>query len=205
MTDLFYVFGIGLTATALVISFFGLRSERFPGSRGAFAGALAVIGLLVVASCGFAIALSREEAEHRSEEVAAYEAEQEAEAEGEGETEAAPEESGSAASELEPTDEGPPAKAETLALTSPADGALVFDPEALEVPAGEVTIDYTNPSPVPHNVAIESDGEALAQGATVSGGESGAATVELKPGEYIFYCSIPGHRESGMEGALTVE
>ncbi len=201
MTDLFYVFGIGLTAMALVISFFGLRSESFPASRGVFAGVLALMGLLVVTSCGFAIALSREEAEHRSEEVAEFEAEQEAESE----AEAPPEEAGSAASELEPTDEGPPAQAETIALTSPDDGALVFDPEALEVPAGEVSIDYVNPSPVPHNVAIEFDGEPVAQGATVSGGESGAATATLKPGEYIFYCSIPGHREAGMEGPLTVE
>ena len=203
MTDLFYVFGIALTAMALVISFFGLRSERFPASRGAFAGVLTLMGLLVVTSCGFAIALSREEAEHRSEEVAEYEAEQEAEVEAEAET--PPEEPGSAPADLAPVDEGPPAEVETVELTSPEDGALLFDPESLEVPAGEVSIDYTNPSPVPHNVAIEADGKALAQGATVSGGESGAATAELKPGEYVFYCSIPGHREAGMEGPLTVE
>ena len=203
MTDLFYVFGIGLTAMALVISFFGLRSERFPASRSAFAGVLALMGLLVVTSCGFAIALSREEAEHRSEEVAEFEAEQEAEAEEE--TQGPPEEPGSAASELEPVDEAPSADVETIALSSPADGALVFDQVALEAPAGEVSIDYANPSPVPHNVAIEADGESLAQGATVSGGESGAAEAKLKPGEYIFYCSIPGHREAGMEGSLLVE
>jgi plastocyanin len=203
MTDLFYVFGGALTAIALVISFFGLRSERFPASRGAFAGVLAVLGLLVVASCGFAIALSREEAENREVEVAAFEAEQEAEAEEGSET--PPEGPASAPSEPAPAEEGPPAEVETIALTSPADGALVFDQEALEVPAGEVSIDYTNPSPVPHNVAVEAGGEALAQGATVSGGDSGAAIATLEPGEYVFYCSIPGHREAGMEGSLLVE
>ena len=39
----------------------------------------------------------------------------------------------------------------------------------------------------------------------MTGGDSAAATAELDPGEYIYYCSIPGHRESGMEGTLTVE
>ena len=58
---------------------------------------------------------------------------------------------------------------------------------------------------MPHNVAIESEGETIAQGATVSGGDAAAAIASLEPGEYIFYCSIPGHRESGMEGDLTVE
>ena len=92
-----------------------------------------------------------------------------------------------------------------MELTSPETGDLVFDPESLEARVGEVAIDYTNPSEVPHNVAIEGDGEELAQSETVTGGDSAAATVALEAGEYVYYCSIPGHREAGMEGTLTVE
>jgi plastocyanin len=203
MTDLFYVFGIALTVMALVISFLGLRSERFPGSRAAYTGVLGLMVALVVASCAFAVALSREEAEHRSEEVAEFRAEQ-AEVQAEAEEAATPPPEGEPPPDA-PEEEVEGEQPETLELTSPADGALVFEPTTLEARAGEVELNYTNPSPVPHNVAIEAEGETVAQGATVSGGDAAAATASLEPGEYIFYCSIPGHRESGMEGDLTVE
>jgi plastocyanin len=199
MTDLFYVFGGALTVLALVLSFIGLRSEGFPGSGSVYGGVLAVIGLLVVASCGFAIALSREEAEHREHEIAEFEAEQEAEA-----AEARTEEQKSDSEEATQI-ETEPQQAAALELTSPAEGDLLFEPDALESPAGEITIAYTNPSEVPHNVAIEGDGQTIAESETVTGGDTGEATAPLEPGEYVFFCAIPGHRESGMEGTLTVE
>jgi uncharacterized cupredoxin-like copper-binding protein len=35
-------------------------------------------------------------------------------------------------------------------------------------------------------------------------GGSEILTLNLKRGTYKFYCSVPGHRIAGMEGALTV-
>lgn len=40
---------------------------------------------------------------------------------------------------------------------------------------------------------------------TSSGGESDAGVFEVEPGEYTFYCDVPGHRSAGMEGTLTVQ
>ena len=200
MSDLFYVFGIALTVMALVLSFIGLRSERFPGSRAVLTAVIGVMGALVVASCAFAVVLSREEADHRAEEIAEFNAEQE-----EAEEAATDEEDPGTTPAAEEPQIETEADVETVELTSPETGDLVFDPESLEARVGEVAIDYTNPSEVPHNVAIEGDGEELAQSETVTGGDSAAATVALEAGEYVYYCSIPGHREAGMEGTLTVQ
>jgi uncharacterized cupredoxin-like copper-binding protein len=59
-----------------------------------------------------------------------------------------------------------------------------------------------NPSSVPHNVSIEGRG-VDEEGETVSQGGSSTVRAELRPGEYDFYCSVPGHRQGGMEGTLT--
>ena len=50
----------------------------------------------------------------------------------------------------------------------------------------------------------------IAQAGTVVGatptftGGSKSLTLTLKPGTYTFYCSVPGHRQAGMEGTLKV-
>jgi plastocyanin len=192
MNELFYVFGIALTIMAVVVAFVGMRMESFP-SKPVMIGTLGLMAFLVVGSAAFGVALAREEHEHREEEIFEYREEQAAEVE-EGEEPIAE----------EPIDEEP-VQGGDLALTSPEAGDLIFEPETLEAEAGEVVLMYTNPSEVPHNVAIEAGSETLAQSETVTGGSSADATAELEPGDYVFYCSVPGHRESGMEGDLTVK
>ncbi len=86
-----------------------------------------------------------------------------------------------------------------------ASSGLAYTSESAEAEAGEVTIDFTNPQAVPHDVAIEdSSGEVIAQTEQLTEG-SDSATANLKPGTYTFFCTVPGHREAGMEGTLTVK
>lgn len=92
---------------------------------------------------------------------------------------------------------------ETLMLAADPGGALAFDQTELSGAAGALTIELMNDSGIPHNVEIEGNGvEEVSE--TISEGST-SMTLTLEPGEYEFYCAVPGHREGGMEGTLTVE
>ncbi|MGZ8665280.1 MAG: plastocyanin/azurin family copper-binding protein [Solirubrobacterales bacterium] len=93
----------------------------------------------------------------------------------------------------------------TIAVAAEEDGSFAFTETQLTTSAGPNTIEFSNPSDVPHNVFIEDDtGEVLAETETVTGSDT-TASADLEAGTYTFYCDIPGHREGGMEGTLTVE
>ena len=91
----------------------------------------------------------------------------------------------------------------TLELQADSSGALMFDKTALEAPAGEVTINMTNPSSVPHDIAIEGNGVDVV-GKTVENGGTSTVTANLKPGDYTFLCTVDSHADAGMQGTLTV-
>ena len=80
---------------------------------------------------------------------------------------------------------------------------LQFQPEQATVTAGEVTVELTAVPAVQHNVVIEgvNDEEPVVEAAA---GETATDTVSLEEGAYTFWCSVPGHREAGMEGSLEV-
>lgn len=93
----------------------------------------------------------------------------------------------------------------TLAFEADPGGELAYTSTSETSEAGEVTIDFKNPQGLSHDVAIEDEGgETIGKTDVIGEGET-SAKVNLKPGEYTFYCSVPGHREAGMEGTLTVE
>jgi plastocyanin len=90
----------------------------------------------------------------------------------------------------------------SVSLSAPQDGSKKFDQATATAKAGTVTIKFSNPSSVPHAVEIEGNGVEKA-GDVVTSGES-SFSVDLKPGEYTYYCPVGSHRDEGMEGKLTV-
>jgi plastocyanin len=87
----------------------------------------------------------------------------------------------------------------------PKGDQLLFDTDTLTAKAGKVTVDFTNDSAIPHNVTlIDSANKTLGATPTFDGGTK-SFNATLKPGTYTYYCSVPGHREAGMQGTLTVK
>jgi plastocyanin len=92
----------------------------------------------------------------------------------------------------------------TLKFSAPSDGSLKFDQGDVTAKAGKVTVDFSNPSPVPHALDIEGNGVDKGSG-TVTSADSPPFTVDLKPGTYTYYCPVDGHEAAGMKGTLTVK
>jgi len=96
------------------------------------------------------------------------------------------------------------ARGGTLEVPADPSGALAYEFGAARVKAGSLLVRSPNESSVDHNIAIEGNG-ANEVGPVVKNGGVSEVRAELRPGRYTFYCSVPGHREGGMEGPLTVE
>jgi len=95
--------------------------------------------------------------------------------------------------------------ASTVDISTPPGSDLAYDQKSADAKAGSVTIDFDNKQAQPHDVAVEdSSGKELGATELVSSGTSNT-TVDLTAGSYTFFCTVPGHREAGMEGTLTVK
>jgi plastocyanin len=81
---------------------------------------------------------------------------------------------------------------------------LRFNVTSLAAKAGKVKLVMSNPSSLTHSIAIEGNG-VTAAGSVVTQGGTSTVSANLRPGTYTFYCTVPGHREAGMQGTLTVQ
>jgi plastocyanin len=173
---LFYVFGLALVVSALAVSAIGLRFEGFPSSRAVLAGVIAYFVGMVAATTTFAVLNARDQAHSREAKEA-----QEAAA--------------------QPATQG---AATTLKLAADPT-QIAYDTKSLSGKAGAVTIDFTNPSAVTHDVCITSpSGQEVGCSQTISQGST-SLSENLKPGKYKFFCSVDGHEAAGMKGTLTIK
>ena len=96
------------------------------------------------------------------------------------------------------------AASHTVSLSANTGGLLKYSTNKLTVAHGSVTIKFTNKSPIPHDVVlINSKNKILGKTPAFNGGTK-SFTVTLSAGKYTYYCSVPGHRQAGMQGTLTV-
>lgn len=90
-------------------------------------------------------------------------------------------------------------------LAADPSGAPKFNTTSLTANAGKVALQFTNNSSEDHNVTVASStGAVLGATPTFHGGTK-TLTLNLKPGTYTFYCSVPGHQQAGMQGTLVVK
>jgi plastocyanin len=115
---------------------------------------------------------------------------------------------GSGSSKAATTARAAPASASAaLKISAEESNGLSFDRRTLSARAGRVTITMANPSGdnQPHAVAITGAGGVAKSGEVVQPGGTSTVSLDLRPGRYTFYCPVPGHRQAGMEGTLTVQ
>jgi len=100
------------------------------------------------------------------------------------------------------------AAVESPAASAAAEGDTVtlvdiaFQPRKLTIAADTATnISLPNTGAAVHTFVIDE----LDINVEVAPGETGSVTIDAPAGKYVYYCDVPGHREAGMEGTLTVK
>jgi uncharacterized cupredoxin-like copper-binding protein len=111
-----------------------------------------------------------------------------------------------AAAENQPTSSSP--------STSPAGGAgqtvQVSEKEfkitlpSTTLKSGSYTFDLANDGRIQHDLTIDGPGVNNAKTPLINGGQHATLKVKLSTGTYDFYCSVPGHKQLGMDVKVKV-
>lgn len=115
-----------------------------------------------------------------------------------------------------PVEKDPPAKSPAGAApaATPRVEVTAEDTEAFRfvlsrstVPAGKVIIEFVNHGQDEHNLNAVEEGEGSIAGSLPNTPSNGhlSLTVDLRPGDYTLFCSLPGHEAKGMKATLVVE
>jgi uncharacterized cupredoxin-like copper-binding protein len=175
----YYVIAIVIAVGAVVLSAIGLTREDFPPTVGAARAVMA--GTLILVLAGIVTLLATTHKEHPREEAA--EAREKA-AEAQGETAGGGERGGTRVRTVE-------------------DEFSIKIESGDTLRPGQYTFVVDNRGQIDHDLEIE--GEGVEEKTPLIGpGKEADLTADLKPGKYRFYCTVPGHAESGMDTEVTV-
>ena len=107
------------------------------------------------------------------------------------------------ATAVKPAGSGKPAVEKDGDLQVDADptGQLAFVTNKAAGTPGQIAVKMQNKSGTPHDIVIDGKGK----GQIVQNGGISQFSASFTPGNYTFYCSVPGHRQAGMQGTLTVK
>lgn len=88
-----------------------------------------------------------------------------------------------------------------LQIDADPTGQLAFVTDTATGTPGQITVKMANKSGTPHDIVIDGKGK----GEVVKDGGVSQFQADFAAGSYTFYCSVPGHRQAGMQGKLTVK
>jgi plastocyanin len=78
---------------------------------------------------------------------------------------------------------------------------IYFEPDELSIPADtDVTVQLPNAGAAQHNFSIDELGISV----DIAPGATEETVINAPAGEYEYYCDVPGHKQAGMVGTLTV-
>jgi len=77
-----------------------------------------------------------------------------------------------------------------------------YNADVFEASVGTVTFELGQVGIQEHTLVVENFETEMRL--VVVDGSTDSGTLDLKPGRYVLYCDIAGHRESGMEARLVV-
>ena len=80
-----------------------------------------------------------------------------------------------------------------------------FDPSNISVKSGKVTFFLVNQGSLQHDMVVQDkSGATVGKSDLLGAGDQSVFTIDNLPaGQYTFFCDVPGHRQSGMQGTLS--